>query len=252
MKAFVIYFLTLSVCFGQIVFLPHRRAHHQAVASESGCTVATGDVINESFEGTGYQNTWTETTNPDEDAALPGTSPCSGLGSQCLSVVFSGATRPIATWDRGSIKNSGTEYYRVYLYIASSTIAITDRLYPIVGTESATSTDDAWAVRLLNNAGQLELAPGNIGSAFGSAISVSTSTWYRVEIKWTYSTAATGIELKVFDAAGTQVGSTQQAGSRINWGVRYLQLGTIGPDNSQAVTMAFDGVGINSSSYLGQ
>ncbi|HDY89813.1 MAG TPA: hypothetical protein ENH82_17065, partial [bacterium] len=50
-------------------------------------------VVDESFEGAGYEESWSETAGAgntiDEDSVIPGTPP-PGAGSQCLKTIQAG------------------------------------------------------------------------------------------------------------------------------------------------------------------
>jgi hypothetical protein len=211
-----------------------------------GCTVATGSVANESFEPTGYTLTWTETSNPNEDASLPGTSPCSGLGSQCLfSSVTTGTS--YATWDSGSGTTS-TRYFRTYFYIASEGLADDDNLWVVHAENSG--GDRAFTIRVQQTIG-VGLVLNAIGSNFSADSSaLSTATWYRLEIKWVNNSTG-GTEMKIYDSGGSQVGST------VTWNTdttqfQKLSLGVFSNGAAKAIDIYFDGLGIDATGYLGQ
>jgi hypothetical protein len=82
-----------------------------------------GNTYNESFEGAGYENVWSETVGEgntlDEDSAGPGSLP-TGAGSQCLRSYQAG-TNPHA-YATGAIGSTmPTVFFRVYFYIDAFT-----------------------------------------------------------------------------------------------------------------------------------
>jgi hypothetical protein len=228
------------------------------VVSGGGCTIASGNKFNESFEGTGYEGSWTEGSGtPDEDAALPGTSPCSGLGSQCVAFNRIGATKLWTRHDGGEGSVSTIRYFRCYVYVTSHSLASTDYT-EFMGagdnTDPSGVNNPAFSVVFYNNGGTLEMRVRHNGSyVLGGGIGISTATWYRFEISYQPSTAS-GLVWKLFNAStGSQVGTTQTiSGSTSALNHTYYYLGTGDSDNNQAINISVDGFGVSSTGFLGQ
>jgi hypothetical protein len=226
----------------------------QAGGGGGGCTVATGSVFNENYEGTGYDESatgsWTETNNPNEDASLPGTSPCSGLGSQCtFSSVTTGTS--YATFDLGSGTTS-TRYFRCYVYVDSSSLGDAET-HTFMHAESS-GGDRAFSIRFKYDLGigGSNLCFDGLGSSFtGNSAEVQLDTWYRVEVKWVNNSTG-GSELKIFNASsGTQVGSTLTFNTDTTQ-FQKISLGIYANGATKATDFYIDGFGIDATGYLGQ
>lgn len=214
-----------------------------------GCTVASGDTFNESFEGTGYENTWTETGTMNEDAALPGTSPCAGLGSQCLEANWDGvATKPHSQWNRGSTLNA-TLYYRFYFYLESLTLQGAEE-NTIFNVNEQVSTVRNFSIEIANDGGIHKVRCVTDGTTT-TGQEISAATWYRVEVKYVPNNGAGASEFKVFDASNNQIGSTQTFNTGNNW-LQYLTAGIRSGDNTRAFHVYIDGIGVTTTGYLGQ
>jgi hypothetical protein len=216
--------------------------------------VASGDIFNESFEGTangGYDETvtgsWTETNNPDQDAAIPGVSPCSGLGSSALRCNVTTSTS-YSEFDLGS-GSATTRYYRVYVYIDSHSIG-TDENTHIIDVRDASGGVRCFTVRFGDWVGAVGFDA--LGTSFSSQITGCTvDTWYRIEVKHVNNSTG-GNELKVFNAStGTQVGSTVTFNTD-NTQARVMALGIYNNPASKATDIYYDGFGVSTTGYLGQ
>lgn len=216
-----------------------------------GCTVASGDVFNEGFEGTGYDEvgsgSWSETTNPDEDVAIP-SSPCSGLGSQALRSNVSTSTS-YTTYNVGSGTTSD-RYFRCYVYLDSTDMAVDNNVH-IIHCQSSGGTR-AFTVRWTNVTGQ-GYGFDMIGTTFSANIGgAQLDTWYRVEVKWVNNNAADATELKVYTAStGVQLGSTVTVDTG-NVSLQHYILGVFSNPGTKAYDFYYDGFGVSSTGYLGQ
>lgn len=233
---------------GQTVLPNRRRNFKPAPPPAGGCTVASGNVFNESFEGTGYENaSWTETGTPDEDAALLGTSPCSGLGSQAFTCVYPTAgTRQWIKRDLGA-SSQVTAWFRFYFYVSSESLASTDRT-TLFSLSEIDFGNEALGIEVRDNAGQLTVRAG--GTTSSTAQDISLGTWYRAEAKWVYNSASGSI-FRLYNAAGTQIGTDATFTTTTNER-RYMGLGIVTGDNTQAITAQFDGFGVSTVDWLGQ
>ncbi len=143
-------------------------------------------IIDENFEGTGYEESWSETVTAgntlDEDAAIPGTPP-PGAGSQCLKAIFTaGAVDAFASQVKS---NQNINYIRGYLYLSEEGLNNTQviaglRLYD---STSALASD----IIIGQNSGVLQMAYRKYTSgAFNTSawVNISLNTLYRVEYQY--------------------------------------------------------------------
>jgi hypothetical protein len=215
----------------------------------SSCTVNSGNQINESWEGSDTL-TWTDTGTVDRNAALSGTSPCSGLGSECAEMNWDGsATRPYTSHNRGSLLNS-TLYFRFYFYIVSHSLASgEDMSIFAAGEDTNPSVSTMFFVKIHNAAGQLTIAAKTAASET-TPINVSSATWYRAEFKYVVNSTG-GSEFKLFDAGGSQVDTTKNWDTVNNiW--QYTHVGIPVLQDAKAFRVQVDGLGVSDSGYLGQ
>ncbi len=228
-----------------------RVAFTNSLAGSGGgaCTPATGNETNESWEGSDSL-TWIDTGTVDRNAALSGTSPCSGLGSQCAEINWDGsATRPYTSWNRGSLLNS-TLYIRFYFNIVSHSMANGDdaSIYAS-GEDTNPGLGNMFYVKIHDNAGQLTIAATTAASGT-TPINISSATWYRAEFKYVVNSVG-GSEFKLYDSAGSQVGSTQTWDTGNNWW-QYTHFGRPTALDAKAFRVQIDGWGVDHTGYLGQ
>lgn len=230
--------------FSDVAFM--GNANQVASGGGGSCTVNTGNIFNESFEGTGYENSWTETDAPDEDYALPGTSPCSGLGSQGLRANYSGTTL-YARYDFTG-NDTTTLYHRIYFYVASESLGNND--YSVI-YQCSEETNPSSARRLQICVGQIAgvLSAWGQSTTSSSVQTISLNTWYRAEAM-SVNNAATS-EFKLFDSSGSQIGSTSTFTTGNYWS-RYIYVGRSYGAGTLATDVTVDGVGVSTSGYLGQ
>ncbi len=242
--------LWLMACSAQGQALYESLLLLSPAAAGGGCTLNAGNIVNESWEGSDTL-TWSDTGTVDRNAALSGTSPCSGLGSQCLQVDWDGmATRPYSTYDRGSNLTTSTLYYRFYFIIVSHSTVDSDK-YGIftTGEDVTPGTFAQFRITVNNATGQLQIVAITGGSVSGT-INISVATWYRCEVKYVNNSTAMS-EVKIFDSAGSQVGSTQTWDTGNNF-VRYVHTGLSSADDTKAMKVQVDGFGLSDVGYIGQ
>ena len=164
-------------------------------ADDSPETIALGPVtvsaaasylVDEGYEGTGYEETWTEIIGSgctaDEDSAGPGTLPTGG-GSQCLNITKTATIAP--TYTLRSITGTNSLYARAYIYIGAEALT-NNQNYDHIFAIQYNNTDGFIGVMLRKSAsGQLQLQP-NYQTSGGwinlTAVSVSVGQWYSVEL----------------------------------------------------------------------
>lgn len=220
------------------------------VASGGGsCTLASGDTFNENFQAPGYENSWTNVAGtPDDEYALPGTSPCSGLSTVGFRANSTDGGDLYARTGLMGV-DSTTLYHRFYIYVASESLGNNEGLVVYQCSETTDQTVyPRLRVYLFQTAGG-QLSLYGYSTTATTTIAISTATWYRVEVMSVINSAAN--EFKVFAAAGSQVGSTE-AFTTGNYWSRYIYAGRLNDDNAHATDVVIDGIGVDTSGYLGQ
>lgn len=137
---------------------------------------ASGDRLNEGFEGTGGENTWTVETNMDDP--WTGTTPTGGCSQRFTAP--SGATE--ATWTTIDIGSAvGVQYTRFKLIIHSHSIASYNSrtLLTLSPSSDPASTNISGNLILTNASGSLKLTTISTDVITG----ISTGTLYSVVIK---------------------------------------------------------------------
>lgn len=146
-------------------------------------------IVDEGFEGTGYEESWTEAIGTgctvDQDSAGPGTLPPNG-GSQCLQIIA--ASGQVAYTYRDLTTAPGIAYVRCYIYVDTHNIGTNGNLDHILafGTSAPGSQNNSLGVKLLTSGTQLQLQP-NYHIAAGwqnmTAANISVDTWHCVEVR---------------------------------------------------------------------
>ena len=194
-------------------------------------------LINEGFEGTGYEESWTETTDTgctlDEDSTTPAGIP---EGSQCLEcyIIDYVDNQAHIRQDFGA-GGKATLYGGCYFYLNS--LHATARYLNVLYVMSTTYADNLQII-LLEDSGTLKLRfdyydDGSLKST--ATISASIQTWTLVEYK--YDTSGGAWEWKVD-------GVTQHSGSLTGTlrTPRYFHAGIHNCNNTTAITNYVDSV----------
>ena len=204
-------------------------------------------IIDESFEGAGYENSWSETVGSgntlDEDAGIPGTPP-SGSGSQSLQAILAGSNPDAySQFDRGS--NEVRSYIRAYIYIDAAGEVQTST-HPLFSLRAAASVDLlSFVYRYTEGNGhhfRFEYYDSGTQVA-GIMTSLSLDIWYRVEAL--YDSTGNAWEFRVD-------GDTKFSGALGNARVdaRFLRVGPIG-NKTDGITVNFDLVGWDTDDWIG-
>lgn len=171
-------------------------------------------IINESFEEAegvedGYDDgPWTgygDVTYIDPDAAIPGTTPPTDAGSECLQSISSDLSNPqyksFAKIDYGS--EEPKTFTRMYFYVEAEGLENGNNKY--IGTFQDSSNNDVIRLRLNQNADQLRLRFSvyiNETTTYEDYYAdIDTETWYRLEVK--YDDTNNTWEWRLFDVDGT-------------------------------------------------
>jgi hypothetical protein len=249
MKTLLSLLLTSTACFGQATLGGNATlgGAYTFGAAAPSCTVATGSLFNESFEGTGYENTWAETSTPDEDYALPGTSPCSGLGAQGLRANYSG-TPVFSKLDLGSL-HAETLYVRGYFYIASESFGLAEEANVFMASEDDPSTYQRFFL-VIGEDGDDQLYCSALKLTESTKQPITTGEWYRWEVK---AIKGDNCVFRLYNAStGTQIGTDSMFNAPGNADVRYFWAGAVSADNSNGLDITHDGIGVDNVDYLGQ
>jgi hypothetical protein len=162
-------------------------------------------LIDESFEGTGYEESWTETIGSgntvNEDASIPGTAP-PGAGSQSLRCVLAG-TNGNAYSTRASLSSQTVVYVRAYIYIDSADTSDTneERIIAVKGFVNNLMVDYRYTP---SNSHHLIFRHYDSGEQNDGFTTINLDQWYRYEGR--YDSSANAWEHRID-------GVTQNSGS---------------------------------------
>lgn len=165
-------------------------------------------IVDEGFEGTGYEETWVETVSGgntlDENST---TIAC--FGSQSLKAIATSVAAPSA-YTMGTFNNVNSTYLRAWVYVSENGLTGASELANILVIANSASTFCA-RIQLRNNAGTLQMRfiyYSNGGDINTSGVNVSINTWYLVEfaydtdgMKWSWH--LNGIMQQVGHLTGT-------------------------------------------------
>ena len=196
------------------------------------CISLTGDLLQETFNPTGYDDAdWTEDpNNPDQDNSDALTdAPCfTGQYLKC-----SGSDQ----WSRNTVTSSAAAYVTYYMYITAESVA--DATDIDIGR-----TEGSNVYFELNDAAGALSVSFYIGSQLGDVVSVSLNTQYLVQ--YYYDNTGNTFQWYIYDKDETLLGSYSGAASILNNLTGVL----IGPvNNSVSSTMYFDLVDVSTTGW---
>lgn len=207
------------------------------------------DFLKESFEGSGYENSWSETEGAgntvDEDDVGPGSLPTGG-GSQCIETRLAGANADAyTTFNYGSGQNTDN-YIRFYYYIHPDTDT-TDTTQLIIFTLKGavaniridyryTATDGHQLIFYIYDNGALKKYTNT---------NMSTGQWYRIEglydsVGEAYEFLIDGVSI-VDGAIGTPRTDSQ-----------YIVLGPQGDRGTDELRLFFDLIAWGNDTWYGE
>ena len=143
-------------------------------------------IVDENFEGTGYEESWSETVTAgntlNEDAAIPGTPP-TGAGSQCLNAILTpGATNAFATQIKSA---TNINYLRVYLYISQEGLNNTQTITLFnLRNSSDSATAGIQLIQISGVVGIRYVYYSNGAYQVTAPVTGSLNTWYRIELQY--------------------------------------------------------------------
>lgn len=211
-----------------------------------------GDILDESFEGTGYENgengvgSWSETVGngvvdeDNTDVARP-----TGGGAQVLKIQKASSDYDAeASYDIGS--DTAITYSTFYVMVNVDGLAPGGATILATGRNAASQVPWQLAVRRTAGYKRFQLSLYNNGSFvdyyFPAADDITFDQWYRMDIK--YDNTGHTWEWRVDE-------DSKESGSIIGThrtGPRYLQLG--GHDHDYTLTAYFDLANIDSTGYV--
>ncbi len=217
----------------------------------------TTRIINESFEGPDYEETWAETLNGgtlNSDfpiSSLPGIPP-PGADSQCLqSISTSSGYKAFATQNYGSEQPS--TFTRFYLYVKAEDLNDGDT--KPIGALRNSANDNVIIFGLNQNSGQLRFLFRlfyNNGNSYNNYFAnISTGIWYRIEVKYntTNPDAADAWEWRV-DGASKNSGKLTDLTAYYS-GIQKWNFGFLG-DQAETGTICFDLVAVRNDDWVGE
>ena len=217
-----------------------------------GGVAANNDIFHESFEGTGYENTWTELigantgciVNEDSSDLTPPT----GGGSQTLKMVKVITPTATATASRAAAyttlnSEKPITYLDFYVNIAAHGLSAGDELNIYSGNDAGWS--GAAFLNLYNMAGTLKFHAfvynnGNWSSS-GYSVALSLNQWYHIQFIYD---ATNKLYSCMLDGAAIITGSLAGA---YRTGIKILEFGD--ESNVKTATTYFDSINISSTNF---
>jgi len=191
---------------------------------------AYGDILQESFEGTGYENSWTEVVGSntgvlvDEDNTE---STITGGGSQILKTVS--AIVPTATSTASRAYTTFTApvkqaiYADFWVYLDSHSITASSAQAVAILQDSTSAANTCITLSAYNNAGTLKFFVttfnNNALANFTSSVTWELDTWYHAQLKYditnmTYAVNINGSEI----TSGALTGTVRANVKRLRFG----------------------------------
>jgi hypothetical protein len=215
---------------------------------------ANNDLLTESFEGAGYENTWSELIGTNEsnlidedntDVARP-----TGGGNQILKIVkditpdgSGAAARARTTYDLTTIRSAA--YADFYVRINAQGLTSVGNHVDLFQMNDGVHS--AGILELINTSDGIKFATSfyvnstDTYNAYPANGSITYDQWYHIQIEYditngTYSTSIDGLSV----AGGTITGTSST-------GIRYVHLGS--GSESYTLTAYFDLVNISSTNF---
>lgn len=202
------------------------------------------DILEESFEGEGYENSWDETLGSgctiDEDNT--DISPPTGGGSEILKQINPGYADENKTVH--SLASEKSDSYTTFYYRLNG---LSNNAFHTVFVAQDASWHVTWRIDAKRSGGTYTLYlslyyNGSLQEDVDS-VNISLDTWYKIDVK--YDVTGTAWEWRLDDVSQ---GSGSLTGS-IAGGIQTLELKTTTWNASHAVTAYWDRIWIDSSEY---
>jgi len=158
----------------------------------------TATIFEESFEGSGYENTWYENTGSgsylDANSSITDNPP-PGSGNQCLKSVSGPSSHNAYTYH--NFPNHNVTYGRVYLYVDSVNLANTQskRIFRFAASDYQKCM---FFYLYRNSSGQLQISVRFYENSSGDEepeFNISLHRWYRFE--WYYNRNSSVFQFKI-------------------------------------------------------
>lgn len=200
-------------------------------------------IVDEGFEGTGYEETWAETISGgntlDEDST---TIPC--FGTQSLKAIATSIAAPSAYTIR-TFNDENSVYIRAWVYVSQNGLTGVSEIANILDIRNSAGTSAA-RIQLRNNAGLFQMRLiyyTDGGEVATSGITVAINTWYLVEFKYDINAMQwnwylNGVLKSMGNLAGTVLTPNR------------LVVGIAGYTGTAQSTVHVDGVIIDTEHYL--
>jgi len=235
-----------------------------AVSNSATCTTSAStnaNLLNETFNPTGYDLSWTESNgaaNINEDFATnPPITSVTGFTTQCLKVTQTGSTRTSAWSNLSAAQTSGTVYARTYFYLDPTNLpdGVYTDIFELNSQTVTTFTDSSGSgprITLAQAAGVYSLKFCLGGGCAASTQTITASTGYRVEFSATISSVSGGV-VTVSAYEFRVNGSTVATGSgtfndATNTGIGRL---IVGVDQNDNATVYFDAAAVGNVTWIG-
>lgn len=169
------------------------------VSGSIGGVAANNDILAESFEGTGYQNTWTESIGANNSIIDQDNTTAPFAGTQCLKMQR--LTTPTATNAASALRTTHTftterpvTYMDYRVKISASNLAAGQREF--LNYNNNTGGAIVSMLYLRNISGELKLNPQiatdgtggtTIGALFPESGNITLDQWYQVQMKYDYT-----------------------------------------------------------------
>lgn len=219
MKRLLLFFILLlcGAAFGLQHMLSNSNTGRVGLGSGAGGGGGPTWLLQEDFEGTGYENSWSEagTTTPDEDFSTSGL----GLpGSQCLRINTTGTGNSTHTLAAGH--QTMEVYFQIYittLFTAEQTLVAFLDVSDVV----------VYEVRL-RTAGTLRVRAGSTSPQANTTDAMSTATLYHCWGRFENNGSGASVGTVEFSTTGTRSGS----------GNKFISV-TTGPSSTDARKLRF-------------
>ncbi len=170
-------------------------------------------IIDESFEGTGYEESWTETIDTgctlDKDASIPGTPP-PGSGSQNLKSIVVDNTNNNAYADQLKT-NQNISFVRAYVYLSQVGFGNNQGFQGLSILDSSNNPAGRIQIALISGVGKIRFQYYSNGVMQSTSfINLTINTWYRIEYQYDITNMLWGWKIDgVSKANGSLVSATR-------------------------------------------
>jgi len=221
---------------------------------EEGAPPVTPDILNETFEGTGYSvPTWSETVgsgctiNEDYDATTVTGAPANWL-TQCLQI------QSATLVANNTLKYLGSQYpityTRVEIIFSAWSVASGPWLKQILFTGDTTG-NQVWTLSLQKDASNnyhfyTIHYTGGTDVADASAVNLALNTLYRVEVKYDVTNSAWDWKINGVSEGAAAMTAAMRAG------LQAFRLGTVTTSEVATYTLYYDRVGIDANEWIGE